>query len=622
LVARGLLVTSVLWLIAGSVAAIEIVPATMQDIVNALGPDAKGLRLPQESLPDLFTLTASRIEENANKFIVEERYASGRWKGGKAVIEYARDLSYTLVSIYDKEGHRQRIYSVSTSFSSHISQAQASPERRVEPPTDNSSPQPAAATGMGGRRSSPPMQTAKNDDKKINFEWNDNKGAYVPVEESGAVPPMDEVPASAPASASVQKQAPPPASTRHKRRRPSQESTVAAERPAAKVKVGNTTWVEKSPDVTPESTPPPERRHRHEAPATVPEPPVVVASVPSQKSAEATSSKDQWIPKSIREPARIAALPSADDRINTVKRLEESEVPSTEELINGPEAKTEKAPPVAAHPRAVSAEVRYKAPTPAPTPTPPPTPAPPPAPAKYAPPVAVSVPTENSVPSTEELMADKPGVTGPDTSASDSWTPKPVPKPVVTEQAESERQEPVKVAMLPKQAPMDNSVENLLKISDQSKSMMPHESEAWVPKKAPPVVHSEVDLNKELTRIQQQEKMKAATKEAPRIKSDVNNPEEGVLPVSSFEKFSGPMYGRHREYERRFVAGKQKSAKVPEHDFYVDEVDRKKEIHNVYFYVHQKGKAPKLVAVERHDQVTFLGNYDIEKENKGKISTY
>jgi hypothetical protein len=82
------------------------------------------------------------------------------------------------------------------------------------------------------------------------------------------------------------------------------------------------------------------------------------------------------------------------------------------------------------------------------------------------------------------------------------------------------------------------------------------------------------------------------------------------------------MYGRHREYERRFYPGRKSKSKAPEHDFYVDEVDRKKEIHNVYYYTHQKGKAPRLVAVERHDKVSFMGNYDIDKEDKGKISTY
>jgi len=101
-----------------------------------------------------------------------------------------------------------------------------------------------------------------------------------------------------------------------------------------------------------------------------------------------------------------------------------------------------------------------------------------------------------------------------------------------------------------------------------------------------------------------------------------NNPEEGVLPVSSFEKFSGPMYGRHREYERHFVPGRISSPKHPTMNFYVDEVDRKKEIHNIYFYAHQKGKGPRWVAVERHAKVSFRGNYDIEKEDSGKISTY
>src|SRR5262249_23288963 len=129
-------------------------------------------------------------------------------------------------------------------------------------------------------------------------------------------------------------------------------------------------------------------------------------------------------------------------------------------------------------------------------------------------------------------------------------------------------------------------------------------------------------LNKELARIQKQEKEQAAPKPAPKIRHDVNNPEEGVLPVSSFEKFSGPMYGRHREYERRFFPGKSSKPGAPTHDFYVEEVDRKKEIHNVYFYKHEKGKAPKLVGVERHEKVSFLGNYDIDKEDKGKISTY
>jgi len=93
-------------------AAYLLVPPTAQEILNVLGPDASGLRLRSEVLPDLFTLTASRLEEDPKTFIIEEPYLSGHWRGGKAIIEYARDLSYTQVSIYDKKGQRQRIYSV------------------------------------------------------------------------------------------------------------------------------------------------------------------------------------------------------------------------------------------------------------------------------------------------------------------------------------------------------------------------------------------------------------------------------------------------------------------------------------------------------------------------------
>ena len=116
--------------------------------------------------------------------------------------------------------------------------------------------------------------------------------------------------------------------------------------------------------------------------------------------------------------------------------------------------------------------------------------------------------------------------------------------------------ETVQVANIPKPAPVDNSVDNLLKMAGQEKGGMPRESETWTPKKTASS-QSEADLNKELERVRAQEKKQAAPEPVAKIKHDINNPEEGVLPVSSFEKFSGPMYGRHREYERRFLAGRR-----------------------------------------------------------------
>src|SRR5262249_7218595 len=110
LAAGGLLWPSVLL-------ATTIVPASLQDIVEAMGVDARGLNLRQDSLPDFFTLTASPLDEDSTKLTTEQPQSSCRWNGGKAVIEYARDLSYTLVSVYDKEGHRERIYSVKNNAS-------------------------------------------------------------------------------------------------------------------------------------------------------------------------------------------------------------------------------------------------------------------------------------------------------------------------------------------------------------------------------------------------------------------------------------------------------------------------------------------------------------------------
>jgi hypothetical protein len=63
-----------------------------------------------------------------------------------------------------------------------------------------------------------------------------------------------------------------------------------------------------------------------------------------------------------------------------------------------------------------------------------------------------------------------------------------------------------------------------------------------------------------------------------------------------------------------------KKSPVKGYDFYIDEVDRKQEKHYLYYYkLDPKTKKSKLIATEKHEQVTFLGNYDIGSEDKGKI---
>jgi hypothetical protein len=590
---------------------VEISPASARDIKFALGPDAGGLALSQDHLPDLFALTASRIEEDPRKFKVEEPYLSGRWKGGKAVIEYARDLSYTLVSVYDKDGHRQRIYSVSSRFNEHVAPEIEESETVVD--VDNAEtqsppprPSPSSVSGEATKKS---VSSSKRE-IKVNYEWDDAKGAYVPVESNeGAVvveetPKTQEVQPSAQATSETRSTS---SSHTSKRRRhhhhqsemevasaqgtpaqnalpaPMAESgvwlppanstrdqtkSVKSQERATKVKAGDATWVEK----------------------------------PSESNSAATNTKtnDEWVPKSIGE--------SQSSANSAVSSSSPQEAPPPPRRRHRTHHKTS----VTASPATPEA-----APETAPAPSSPATPveAPIPQPSSQV--------NESAVPSTEELIAGSGSKTGPDTSSSDKWVPKATPKPSPQELAAEEAPPPpTQVAMIPKAKPVDNSVDNLLRMAEQGKGEMPHDSDKWVPQKAA-ATNTETELNKEIARVREQERQQqqAAAKPKVVLKHDINNPEEGVLPVSSFEKFSGPLYGRHREYERRFYPGKYVKSKIP-HDFYVDEVDRKKEIHNVYLYQHLKGKAPKLVAVERHDKVSFMGNYDIEKEDKGKITEY
>jgi len=668
--AFGFLAAGLLAGFASSLRAVEIVPASMQDILNAMGPDATGLALSQEALPDLFTLTANRIEENPKLFTIQGSYSTGRWKGGKVVLEYARDLSYTLVSVYDKEGERQRIYSVRTKYTEHVEHLKAArAQAPASVPGVVNQPNPGAGsreTETASSRPPPPSKAVdtepgKEPEPKSSYEWDEARAAYVPVAVSAVVMDVSEVQPqklAAPvpvAEVPVKKEESSPSLQVSKRRHHRTETRTAkaadtsqssgegedkvwvppkTSQPAvAKVQAANTPWVERRTDSSPGGSPEapaeqPTRKRHHRVPespnmaekptgagasrseaANAP-PPVVSVAKPRAESETPTTPGNLWV------PPEVSQRPSRAQDVAALKNPVVAEsVPSEEELlgIKPPISKPKSPPaPVAVSngkgaPAAASAVVASAS-------------APTTAVAVSPAPVPIRAVEAAAVPSTEELLASGNQKSGPDTSAGDAWVPKETPKTTVPEPA-LPAPEPVKVAMVPKPAAVDNSVENLLKIANDKNVGAPHESDAWVPKKTP-LSKSAIDLDREVARIRAQENKKAAERKTVKVRQDINNPEEGVLPVSTFEKYSGPMYGRHREYERRFVPGKNRIAKVPEHDFYVDEIDRKKEIHNIYYYIHQKGKAPRLVAVERHETVSFLGNYDIDKEDKGKISTY
>ncbi|HVO32297.1 MAG TPA: hypothetical protein VMU17_00175, partial [Elusimicrobiota bacterium] len=335
------------WPLGATTGAREFHGASFQDIVSSLGPDALGLNFIAERLPDVNALEASRLEGRGEKFIVEHPYTGGRWKGGKAVVEYARDLSYAIVSIYDKDGHRQRIYSVTPRAVERekpltVGQLAAERGETETPPEANEAPPAEAAPAVESKPAEPPPPPASSRHSKKSrksktqtpaqtqapaaapvdssaamaaevaaktngFEWNDDVGAYVPVGGRASPASPDSVPSFPLASATRT----PAASAA-----PS-ESPIAAKPPAA-----STAEAESAPPQT-ETTSGRKSKKKKRAPeSTAPAsdqsaPPMTVASLPKSAPPPAES----WTP--------TPAPPSAGSGAQVVA----DQVPSTEELL-------------------------------------------------------------------------------------------------------------------------------------------------------------------------------------------------------------------------------------------------------------------------------------------------
>lgn len=752
-----------------------LAPPTASDIVRAMGSDALGLNLSPESLPDIFTLTASRIDEDPAKFMIVQPYESGRWMGGQAVIEYARDLSYTLVSVYDKTGRRQRIYSVTAQPKTKDaarrlaqsesgaapaalteSSAESSPEDEAEPTVESLKEEMATAQAAAAPVSAPAeMRSAAAEKKKAadqrspavekkpasarvtegappaprgaraasrGFQWDDGAGAYVksgsrtttrvakaPASKTSAPKPP---PKAVPAVRVEEPEPPPPAAEPPSI---SKQETPAAEEvepePAvtdlteaeiqaelAKLKKEETSqkkskrtgMAESASAATPRSV------SRADAkagtPAAVPlseaedvPAPVVESQVPSEEEllgpVVATSrvtqapilvapalAGDRPISRSTEPPLpRSNGAPSS--RAAEQKAIPNDFVWSEDENAYVPKESLKKTAKLTADVPAASA-----APVPLPavsaSPSTQDTPVEPPASGARrrrqeaekietsADRPAVAVPSDSWSPAatarggsddlTEaEIQAElarirakhgekkKPAKAieeppyvegpGPDTQAADAWVPKEV-KPRAAVEPEVPVPSVPQVASVPK--PPSPSISDLLEAAAASRQAVPGESDAWVPRDVKtPSRPTEKEIQVELARVKKLEAEQAALEaksraQAAPVKKDIGNPEEGVLPIHAFEKFSGGRYGRHREYERRVFWGKRAKAPIQNYDFYVDEVDRKKEIQNIYYY--QKGKVPKLVAQERYADVKFLSNYDVDtaKLEKPKVTKY
>ncbi len=595
-----------------------LAPPSVDDIMRSMGPDAQGLQIQAENIPDIFTLTSGRIDEDAKKFIVQQPYISGRWMGGHAVIEYARDLSYTLISVYDKKGKRQRIYSVTAQpktkqAAKKLAQAKEAPvpdeafpvtatadipepedfeatppkEDKPRPSKSRKSPErgqsidseltPVKSTGAGG------------------FEWDDEAGAYV--------------------------------SKKGKRSRSVESVSLDT------AKKGVTSNDRKPVSSVVRTPPAPEGRNggTTKEPVGVPVADVVSSDVPSTEDLLAS----EPIPEKPMLTVSSAA-PSKPKRGTAERAAKPSEMVWDDDAgayvpAKGPSVAAAAAPALPEKRSAVSAEAdrilaAYEEREPR---------------SKKrkrdsqkiadmmeSAPVAVAEVSKSLEPSAPEPAS--PESAGPDTGSADAWVPKATPpRPKNADVEDPALAAAMKVASLPKPVrggASSASIDDLLKMAAQSKTAVPSEGDAWVPKSQTSAARrTEADINAELARVRQMESRQKKAEEAsklPVVHQDVNNPEEGVLPIHAFEKFSGPRFGRHREYERRVYWGKRAQAPVKDYDFYVDEVDRKKEYQVIYYY--RKGKVPKLVAQERFGDVKFLSNYDVDvsKSGKPKITTY
>jgi hypothetical protein len=516
---RSLLTLSRSLLVAGALCGgLAVLAIAQQGVLPSRAPaspmaqDLQGLDLP----PSVLAAPSSQDVDNPGTVIVRY-YKSGPWKGGKAVIECARDQAYAEIRIYDQDGNMVRIYSRKAEM-----RRRELARRAQEPPVITEAPQPEtketapvapAPKVVVPTPPPPPAGTSTSRHQKPSAA---TKVALAPVSipmiSAVGVAPSNLSPSRASSSASNVQQGPSPAST----------TPVAPPATVGAVVGGHS--------------------------VSVPPEPVLSENASGSGVAENPSAAAQLI-------SSAGAIPSSS-RKRKRSQLEGSSYRTSSEPSPSEED-----------------QIRIAA-------------------------------------AAAKQIEAQQGI------ASDAWAPEAVSVPLPEVEATPPPTPVVKVAVAKRPATRPLSEEEQIQNAVQLAKKTQLASDAWSPSAVAVKPEKEKDLSF-LDRIR-------PPPAKPKIKRDVGNPEAGVLPVSSFERFEGPMYGRHREFERRVIYTANRRSPVKGYDFYVDEVNRKEEFHNLYYYKFDKNKKPRLIAVEKHDHVTFLSNYDVDvfKEGKGKITTY
>jgi hypothetical protein len=546
-----------------------------------------------------------------------KHYIKGPWKGGTAVIELASDLSYAEIRIFDKEGTLQRIYSVQPkSQNAHLNPSSINNPMKMVEEADIPA-QPAASespnvTRSPEREAAVQAQTAKAMAADREERYGDAprtvSGKAGDIREGSTQEAYEEAQRAA--------QAPRKKTIRVRKKRKVKHS-AGLDTPLSGATSDTEYYYEdvvvvEKPD-TPESRAA-EKESRHPASSESAQP-MVVASNPAARSSTpaaystgsptppAASPSRPAVPSVSRSNQPVDMHPAPQGSSTGGGAIDESSLPDVREAITENESESAS---VQAGKRSVASDQWKPKPTQVaslpgePMPT-----------GEMAP---VPTKTRRQVPAEDLSEATKAAAR----MESENWTPKgPAPTPSDAELGLNNMPEGQSGGKRRSSKKGGRGVDEMVPMSDEVRQsgQTGAAGENWAPTTRSAKLSAQEEKAQAIASA-----LKPAEMPRPiKVNRDVNNPEETVLPFYSLEKFSGAQFGRHREFERRVIYKQNKKSPVKGYDFYIDEVDRKQEKHYLYYYKIDSKKKAKLIATEKHEKVSFLGNYDIGSEDKGKI---
>jgi hypothetical protein len=547
-----------------------------------------------------------------------KHYRSGPWAGGTAVIELASDLSYAEIRIFDKDGNLQRIYSVQPkNQNTRINAANMNnPLKMVEEVNAANAANTAEARSSGmnvtrspQREAAVQQQTAEAIQAERQERESEGDVAMArPGKVSNRAGDIREGSTLEAIEASEREASQPRKRTMRVRRKRAvkRRSSSGLDTPLSGSAAPKEEYYYEEVVVVdkPESEAAAEeiakrsaKKNRGAAESANEEAGTVQTSGTGDGGGDVVSGD------STGAPSRGSVESALDAATREARRPEPRRAETRNEEAGSTESQPAESAPPAAEKRPLASDQWKPAKTQA---------APVPVEEEQAPPPPVK---RRSAAVPEENLADAQKAARK--LDSDGWVPKPVAAAPSDAELGLNANAGSGTSTARRKTRSGRQTQDMVPLSDQARrGAVNAGSEDWSPNAQSPKLDSKDEAQLAMTNGLKK------PQDAPvvNVNRDVHNPDEAVLPYYSLEKFSGAQYGRHREFERRVVYKQNKKSSFKGYDFYIDEVDRKQEKHYLYYYrMDPATKKAKLLATEKHEQVTFLSNYDIGSEDKGKI---